>query len=64
MNKNQQSTSNPKESMLDFYSFIEANKAADGIDNIEDAVLQTTWVFLSRWQKVKVAFTIFLQSIS
>lgn len=49
--------------LAQFYDFIEANKFADGIDDIQDAVKQTTWVFLSRWQKVKVAFAILLQSL-
>lgn len=49
--------------LAQFYDFIEANKDADGIDDIQDAVRQTTWVFLSRWQKVKVAVAILRQSL-
>ena len=49
--------------LAQFYDFIEANKEANGIDDIQDAVRQTTWVFLTRWQKVKVALTILRQSL-
>ena len=49
--------------LAQFYDFIEANKDADGIDDIQDAVRKTTWVFLTRWQKVKVALTILRQSL-
>jgi len=53
----------PTDLLAQFYDFIEANKEANGIDDIQDAVRQTTWVFLTRWQKVKVALTILRQSL-
>lgn len=48
--------------LTELHDFIQANREFDGIDDASDLIRQVSWIFLSRWQRIRVAWAIFRQA--
>ena len=57
-----QPESEPPE-LTQVFDFLDANRRASGIDDARDMIGQISWVFLTRWQKVKTAFALLRQAL-
>lgn len=47
--------------MNEFYEYVEANKKADGFNDVEDAILHCSFVFLSWRERVRLVWKLFLE---
>ena len=52
-----------KADLNNYYDFHIALRDTDGADSVPEAVLYSSWVFLSRWERAKLAVGLLRQCL-